>query len=78
MIVAGFLAVPIGRQQAIWIAASQTRVSATSRVLSKVKWIRLSGLTSVAFSRLRDLRIRELQLSQRYRALLGSAVLCCE
>lgn len=78
MILASVIAVPTGIQQAAWIAASQKRVSTTSYVLSRVKWIRLSGLNSFAFKNLNDLRIRELQLSKKYRVLLTWALLCCK
>lgn len=45
LVVTGFLAVPIGQGQAAWIGAAQTRVAATSNALSKIKWIRMSGIS---------------------------------
>jgi hypothetical protein len=73
----GFIAVPTGARQAAWNQASQDRVSATSTVLGSVKAIRVSGLTEIVFSSIRRLRRRELQISERFRWLLGVSLVLC-
>lgn len=70
LIIGGILAVPLGKGQAAWIAASQKRVSETSKVLENIKWLRLSGLNDFAFSRLDKLRGYELDTSRKFRILL--------
>lgn len=77
MILGGIVAVPTGKAQATWIQASQKRVSVTSYVLGKMKWIRLSGLNSFAFERIENLRTSELQTSEKYRSLLTLVLLTC-
>ncbi|KAH6995503.1 ABC transporter [Ilyonectria sp. MPI-CAGE-AT-0026] len=71
MFIAVFIAVPSGTAQAAWIQASQERVTATSKTLSSVKWLKISGLSDVTFGVIRRLRVRELKISITYRILLG-------
>ena len=80
VVIIGTLAVsvPIGRQQASWIHASQVRVAETSKTLGSVKWLRLSGLNDMAFCRLRSLRTHELAVSERFRYLLGVSLILCK
>ncbi|KAL1619695.1 hypothetical protein SLS56_010027 [Neofusicoccum ribis] len=70
-----FLAVPTGAHQASWIQASQERVAATSKTLGSMKWLKISGLNDVAFSIIRKLRARELEISRKFRILLGVSML---
>ncbi|KAF2157808.1 ABC transporter [Myriangium duriaei CBS 260.36] len=70
-----YLALPTGKAQAAWIQASQDRVTATSGVLGSVKWLKFSGLTDMAFSTLRQLRLTELEVSLKFRKLLGRSLL---
>lgn len=70
LIVTGFLAVPIGKGQAAWIGAAQLRVSATSNVLNKIKWIRMSGISDSVFDVIIDLRVDELEISRKFRLLM--------
>ncbi|EHK50430.1 multidrug resistance-like protein [Trichoderma atroviride IMI 206040] len=74
MIGSGFLAGPIGKHQAAWIAASQRRVTATSKALGSVKWLKISGLTGVAFNGIRRLRTQELAASTKFRLFLGITI----
>ncbi|KAM0463152.1 hypothetical protein ACHAPV_003278 [Trichoderma viride] len=74
MIGSGFLAGPIGKHQAAWIAASQRRVTATSKALGSVKWLKISGLTDVAFNGIRRLRTQELAASTKFRLFLGITI----
>jgi ATP-binding cassette subfamily C (CFTR/MRP) protein 1 len=78
MVFATYLAVPSGRSQAAWIKASEERVSATSRTLGSVKWLKISGLNDIAFKALQKLRIHELQVSRSYRLLLGASLVLRE
>lgn len=77
MIGSGFLAGPIGKHQAAWIAASQRRVTATSKALGSVKWLKISGLTGVAFNGIRRLRTQELAASTKFRLFLGITIVLC-
>ncbi|KAL7924395.1 multidrug resistance-like protein [Trichoderma austrokoningii] len=74
MISSGFLAGPIGKHQAAWIAASQRRVTTTSKALGSVKWLKISGLTDVAFNGIKKLRTQELAVSTKFRYFLGITV----
>ncbi|KAK6449569.1 hypothetical protein FP744_10005819 [Trichoderma asperellum] len=71
MISSGFLAAPIGKHQAAWIAASQRRVTTTSKALGSMKWLKISGLTDVAFNGIKELRTQELAVSTKFRLFLG-------
>lgn len=73
-----FVSIPTGQAQANWIQASQDRVTATSKTLGAVKWLKISGLSDMAFSLIRRLRTRELAISLRYRLLLGSTMVLCK
>lgn len=66
----GILAVPIGAGQAAWIEAAQLRVATTSNILSKIQWIRMSGISESAFRNIDDLRRYELQVSRKFRLLI--------
>ena len=72
-----FLAKPTGTHQAAWIQASQIRVSATSKALGSIKWLKISGLSNTAFSVIRNLRVRELAVSTKFRLLLGVSLILC-
>jgi ATP-binding cassette, subfamily C (CFTR/MRP), member 1 len=74
LIASGFLAVPIGNAQAAWTQASQDRVTSTSKTLGGIKSVKISGLNDVSFSIIRDLRTRELEVSTRFRKLLGASM----
>lgn len=69
-----FISIPIGQAQAAWIQASQDRVTATSKTLGSIKWLKVSGLNDRAFSMIRQLRTRELTVSMRFRLLFGSSM----
>lgn len=61
-----------------WIQASQERVTATSSTLGNIKWIRLSGLSSAAFSMIERLRAHELEVSKEFRLYTGSNSIMCK
>ena len=71
------VAVFMGKAQANWIQASQQRVARTAATIGNVKWIKLSGLTDSAFSIIQHLRVRELEMSRRFRVLLIWVVAFC-
>lgn len=77
MISSGFLAAPIGKHQAAWIAASQRRVTTTSKALGSMKWLKISGLTDVAFNGIKELRTQELAVSTKFRLFLGITLVLC-
>jgi ATP-binding cassette, subfamily C (CFTR/MRP), member 1 len=57
-----------------WIQASQERVTATTKTLGSIKWLKFSGLNDQAFSMIQTLRTQELELSRKVRMLLGSCL----
>lgn len=74
MIATVFLAIPTGIAQADWIQASQERVTATSKSLGSIKWLKVSGLNESVFDMLRSLREHELKVSERCRKLLAATL----
>jgi ATP-binding cassette, subfamily C (CFTR/MRP), member 1 len=64
----------MGKAQADWIAASQDRVTAVSKTLGGIKWVKMSGLNDAAFEAIRKLRSRELIVSRRFRLLFGTSL----
>ncbi|KAK2038982.1 ABC transporter [Colletotrichum somersetense] len=74
LLVTAILSLQIGNAQAKWIRASQDRVTTTSKVLGSIKPLKMTGLSDLVFSLIRDLRTKELEVSERYRKLLG--VIC--
>lgn len=68
----------MGKASAEWIKASQDRVTATSKTLGSIKWLKVSGLNDVAFSVIRQLRSAELVASKRYRVLLSMTMMFSE
>ncbi len=72
-----FLARPTGTHLAAWIQASQVRVIETSKALASIKWLKISGLTDVAFSVIQKLRKQELVVSEKFRYLLGLSLILC-
>lgn len=78
MISSGFLAVPIGKHHAAWVAASQRRVTTTSKALGSMKWLKISGLTDVAFNGIKKLRTQELAVSTKFRLFLGITLVLCK
>lgn len=50
-------------------------MTATSKALGSIKWLKVSGLNDVVVSVIRKLRIEELRISARFRKLLGVSML---
>ncbi|GKT57765.1 ABC multidrug transporter [Colletotrichum tofieldiae] len=78
LIATACFAIPTGKASAEWIKASQDRVSTTSKTLGSIKWLKISGLNDVAFSVIRRLRGTELEVSRRFRILLGISMMFCK
>ncbi|KAK2049863.1 ABC transporter [Colletotrichum somersetense] len=70
-----FFAIPTGKASTEGIKASQDRVSTTSKTLGSIKWLKSSGLSGVAFSVIQKLRVTELDVSRRFRVLLGVSMI---
>ncbi|TDZ58384.1 ABC transporter atnG [Colletotrichum trifolii] len=75
LVITAFSAVPTGKASAEWVQASQDRVSATSKTLGSIKWLKVSGLNTEAFGVIQKLRATELEVSRRYRVLLGISMM---
>lgn len=75
MIGSVFVAIPTGKHQASWNQASQNRVTATSKALGSIRWLRGSGLNDMAFTGIRNLRLHELEVSKRFRIFLGVSLI---
>ncbi|WDK08975.1 ABC transporter [Colletotrichum graminicola] len=75
LIATAFFAIPTGKASAEWIKASQDRVSTTPKTLGSIKWLKASGLNDVAFLVIQKLRVTELEVSRRFRILLGVSMM---
>ncbi|KAH7420082.1 putative multidrug resistance protein, partial [Cadophora sp. MPI-SDFR-AT-0126] len=59
----------IGPRQRNWIAAVQTRVGMTSSMLGSMKSVKMMGLSNVLSKTLQNQRVRELNLSKKFRVM---------
>jgi ATP-binding cassette subfamily C (CFTR/MRP) protein 1 len=80
-IVTVLVSIPISQRsnEAIsrWIERVQDRLSATSSMLHDMKAVKMLGLSDRLFDYVSQLRIMELQVSERFRKLLIGQVLLC-
>ncbi len=74
MIVAAYAS---GRQK-IWLEASQRRVGATAAMLSDIRGMKMTGLSSQLSENINKLRMEEIRLSKVYRRLLVTVVSLCK
>ena len=58
------------QRQALWLEAIERRISATTKMLGSMKRIKMCGLTDILFDNLHNLRLRELDISKKFRRLL--------
>lgn len=58
------------KRQALWLEAIERRISATTKMLSSMKRIKMCGLADVIFNNLHGLRLQELDISKGFRRLL--------
>ncbi|PVH85137.1 putative multidrug resistance protein [Cadophora sp. DSE1049] len=59
----------IGPRQRDWIAAVQTRVGMTSSMLGSMKSVKMMGLSDILSTTLQNQRVRELNLSKKFRVM---------
>lgn len=64
----------MGPAQAAWMAAIQTRIDATAKVLESMKEVKMLGLTPTISTVLRKLRTREIAKSLKSRRLLAVCI----
>lgn len=57
-------------RQAMWLEAIERRITATTAMLGSMKGVKMTGLTDVLREDLQQLRVRELEISKRFRKLL--------
>lgn len=60
----------MGPSKGIWNAAVQKRVGVTSSALGNMKGLKLMGMTNIVSSDIQNLRVRELDLSKKFRRLI--------
>jgi len=68
----------IGPRQGIWAAAIQQRVGMTSSMLGSMKSVKMMGLSDVLSDTLQSQRVRELELSKKFRVMGMWRMLLCE
>lgn len=71
------IAVAIGTANEVWLEAVQKRVAVTSRVLSTMKNVKMTGLVEIISNNLRGLRSEEISHSLRYRLYNVVSTLLC-
>ena len=72
------IATIIAPRQKVWIKAIQQRVSITSSMLGSMKSVKLMGLSDYLFNSIQQQRVRELDLSKKFRILGMSRMLLCK
>lgn len=68
----------IGPRQKVWIAAVQRRVGMTSSMLGSMKSVKMMGLSNVLFDTLQSQRVRELDLSKKFRVMGMWRMMLCK
>ncbi len=68
----------IGPRQKVWISAVQKRVSMTSSMLGSMKSVKMMGLSSMLFDTLQSQRVRELNLSKKFRVMGMWRMMLCK
>lgn len=68
----------IGARQKTWIKAIQQRVSTTSSMLGSTKSVKMMGLSDHLFDSIQKQRVRELELSTKFRILGMWRMLLCK
>lgn len=58
------------QRQALWLQAIEKRIAATASMLGAMKGIKMFGLTDVLTKTLQDLRVKELNISKKFRKIL--------
>lgn len=60
--------------QTAWVEATERRVGTTASVLHKMKGIKMSGLSDPIGDQLQALRVSEMKISSRFRAVLSASL----
>jgi ATP-binding cassette subfamily C (CFTR/MRP) protein 1 len=68
----------IGARQREWVKAIQRRVGITSSMLGSMKSVKMMGLSDTLFDTLQSQRVRELELSKRFRVMNIWRIILCE
>lgn len=78
MYFAGKVAAKIAPRQKEWVKAIQRRVGMTASMLGNMKSVKMMGLGDILFDTLQSQRVRELDLSKRFRVMMMWRMLLCE
>jgi ATP-binding cassette subfamily C (CFTR/MRP) protein 1 len=57
-------------RQALWLEAIERRVAVTSAMLGSMKGVKMCGLTQHLMTKIQDMRLEELAISEKFRKLL--------
>jgi ATP-binding cassette subfamily C (CFTR/MRP) protein 1 len=68
----------VAPRQKVWVKAIQQRVSITSSMLGSMKSVKLMGLSDYLFESIQGQRVRELDLSKKFRVLGMFRMLLCK
>jgi ATP-binding cassette subfamily C (CFTR/MRP) protein 1 len=68
----------IGARQREWVKAIQRRVGITSSMLGSMKSVKMMGLSDKLFDTLQSQRVRELELSKKFRVMNIWRIILCE
>jgi ATP-binding cassette, subfamily C (CFTR/MRP), member 1 len=68
----------VGLRQKVWVKAIQQRVSITSSMLGSMKSVKMMGLSDHLFDSIQKQRVRELDLSKRFRVLGMFRMILCK
>jgi hypothetical protein len=74
----GRIAQYIGPRQQEWVKAIQRRVGMTASILGSMKSVKMMGFSKILFETLQSQRIRELDLSKRFRVMMLWRLMLCE
>jgi ATP-binding cassette subfamily C (CFTR/MRP) protein 1 len=77
MYFAGKVAAKIAPRQKEWVKAIQRRVGMTASMLASMKSVKMMGLERVLFDTIQSQRVRELDLSKRFRVMMMWRMLLC-
>ena len=78
MFFAGKVAAKIAPRQTDWVKAIQRRVGMTASMLANMKSVKMMGLSEILFDSLQSQRVRELNLSKRFRVMMMWRMLLCK
>lgn len=68
----------LGPQQQVWLAATEKRIAATSKMLSSLKAIKMTSAGERVGAKIEALRVDEYAASKGFRNLLVGSIMSCE